>query len=136
MMPINGADFNLPANMTVGQFVQREHTKNRSAILFLRTSPVGEVHVDKDSLKAYSAECHHYLINNLVGDVIGSLFIVNNKKMNFNPTHFYVRENVKLEQMSGHQTEGLGGVFIYSDDEGGIVVIPAHPPLTNLVVVE
>lgn len=95
-----------------------------------------ELHLGMEAKKSFSSECDFYPILNSVNNIVGSLYVVNRKKLNFSPLMFYVRETSELSNMEGEQVQGVGGTFVYCDEEKNVLVVPAEPIVTDLTVLE
>lgn len=134
MIPLDGKHFTITAPS--GQFVNIGTEKGRTQILFLGTSTQSELCVDKSNVIKWSSECVQYIVTSTAGRHIGSLFVVNSRKVNFNHIFFYVREFTDFGTMQPVQTEGLGSVFVFRDEHRNVLVMPASPVVTPLIVVE
>ena len=134
MIKLNTDTFRLSAKSRV--FIKIESARRTHILFFPGAVPNTDLHLDLDSKRVYSPECLFYPILNPVATVVGSLYVVNKKKLNFSPTMFYVRETSELGQMEGEQLQGLGGTLVYSDEEQNVLVIPALPIVTDLTVLE
>lgn len=112
-------------------------TPRRTQILFFPTALNDtELHLDIETKKSFSSECDFYPILNSVNNIVGSLFVVNRKKLNFSPLMFYVRETSDISNMEGEQIQGVGGTYVYCDEEKNVLVVPADPVVTDLTVLE
>lgn len=106
-------------------------------ILFLPTdTDTTHVCIDTENPIRISSECQMYAINNALGTCVGSLFLVNKKRINFEPRFFYVRETEAFSTLSTKAQTGLGGVYAYVDKDYNVMVTPALPTITDYVVLE
>ncbi len=134
MIPLDGSHFNV--SVPINQFVSIGTEKGRTQILFLGSTTKSELSVDTSKVIKWSAECVQYVVVTLAGRQIGSLFVVNSRKVNFDHICFYVREYADFGTMQPVQTEGLGSVFVFRDEHRNVLVMPANPIVTSLIVVE
>lgn len=135
MIPLNGSEFSVPT-LPTNQFVSIGTERGRTQILYLGESTKSELCIDTQNIIKWSSECVQYIVTSVSGRHIGSLFVVNAKKVNFNHSFFYVREYNEFATMQPVQTEGVGSVFVFRDEHMNVLIMPSSPVVTNLIVVE
>lgn len=134
MIKISSDPFKLNVQSKI--FVKLASPRRTQIVFFPNALPKTDMYLDIEGKKAYSSECVFYPILNSVSAIVGSLYIVNRKKLNYTPTMFYVRETAELGTMEGEQTQGVGGTLVFSDEERNVMVVPSTPVITDLTVLE
>lgn len=134
MIPLDGSQFTV--SVPIGQFITIGTEKGRTQILFLGSVTKSGLSIDTSKVVKWSSECVQYIVVSSAGRQIGSLFVVNSRKVNFDHIYFYVREHTEFGTMQPVQTEGLGFVFVFRDEHRNVLVMPANPIVTSLIVVE
>lgn len=80
----------------------------------------------KDTEKRYSSDCIQYLIQSVEEKIIGSLFIVNARKLNFNHNYCSIIDS-DIEQDFEMSEESLTGACVFGDKEDTFLIIPETP---------
>lgn len=136
MFSLNSNYFKLEAPRGVFLKYDPEKGKNCQVLYLDPDCNDKSVFIDSDNPVRYSAECTAYRILNSALICTGTLFVVNKRRINFDPRYFYVRETEEFDQPECVNKTGIGGVFIYKDVDCNLLVTPSTKVLSQLVVTE
>lgn len=103
------------------------------ALFFDKTLDWEYLEIDQESEYKHSSDCIQYLIKSIEDKVIGSLFIVNGRKLNFTHTHCSIIDSDLTETMV-IQEYNAGGCVVYHDNEDTFLVIPHNPRINQFMV--
>lgn len=85
-----------------------------------------ELMVLEDTEKRYSSDCIQYLIQSHEEKTIGSLFVVNSRKLNFDSNKCSIIDS-DIEQNFAQSDTALGGACVFGDKEDTFLIIPENP---------
>lgn len=103
------------------------------ALFYNSTLDYKDLTILVDTKMQHSVECVQYLIESDEETVVGSLFIVNAKKLILKQSSMTILDST-LSEMLQLKTESFGGTYAYSDNEGSLLLVPDTPNINKFVV--
>jgi hypothetical protein len=103
------------------------------ALFFDKTLDWEELEIDPDSEAKHGSDFIQYLIRSIEDKIIGSLFVVNHRKLTFNHTHCSIIDS-DLNEAMAILVDNLGGTVVYHDNEESFLVVPYNPRINQFMV--
>lgn len=77
----------------------------------------------------HSPECTQHFICGVEESIIGSLFVVAQRKVDLTPNRLAIVRHASVDNFTCNADQGAGGVIYYKDSHDNVVVIPSniHP---------
>lgn len=110
--------------------------KGRYHILILTNETVDWSSLEiSDSVIEHSTECKQFFINGPESSIVGSLFVVSERKLVFEPYAIQVVTPKLVGDFENTEDSDLGGVLVYKDIHANVLAVPSKLPNNSFTVI-
>tara|TARA_Y100001963_G_C6784489_1_gene451858 strand:+ start:1413 stop:1898 length:486 start_codon:yes stop_codon:yes gene_type:complete len=110
--------------------------KGRYHILLLNNETIDWTNLTlSDTVIEHSTECRQFFIMGVESSIVGSLFVVSESKLVFEPYAMQVITPKLVGDFKIKEDSDLGGVLVYTDPHSNVLAVPSKLPDNSFTVI-